>query len=66
MTVDVNMYLYGWVSLLAPECAVFLSLSLSLSLSLCVCMCVCVCVRAHVCACVCDIKSEYLQKTTCV
>ena len=34
IAVGVNIYLYGCVSLLAPECAV----------CLCVCVCVCVCV----------------------
>ena len=34
ITGGVNIYLYGCVSLLAPECAVCL---------LCVCVCVCVC-----------------------
>ena len=39
ITGAVNIYLYGCVSLLAPECAV--------------CLCVCVCVSVCVCVCVC-------------
>ena len=49
ITVGVNIYLYGCVSLLAPEFAVCLY----------VCVCVCVFVCVCVCVCVCDIKSEY-------
>ena len=39
----VNIYLYGWVSLLAPLC----------------CVCVCVCFLLSVCVCMCDIKWKY-------
>ena len=39
ITVGVNIYFYGCVSLLGLECAV--------CLSVCVCVCVCVCVRSN-------------------
>ena len=47
IAVGINKYLYGCVSLLAPECAV------------CLCVSMCECVSVSVCMCLCEIKSKY-------
>ena len=39
MSGGVNVYLYGCVSLLAPECAVFLCVYASVFVCACVCLC---------------------------
>ena len=39
MSGGVNVYLYGCVSLLAPECAVFLCVYVSVFVCVCVCLC---------------------------